>query len=77
MFNAKIALGPELAQRLEDLGNVQARESDKLKIAYKNMDVQLNNLENMLKESLEQLQRGNEERQENGQNDPSREESTV
>jgi hypothetical protein len=52
-------LGNTWTQKLEEIENTQAAERDKLDIANKNMDTRFNELENMMKTLLAQVQGGN------------------
>ena len=45
-----------LAQKLEDLEGIQAQERDKLVVSNKNMEVKINDLENIIKTLLAQVQ---------------------
>jgi hypothetical protein len=58
MFNQPVSETSNLTQKLEDLENIQAQERDKLIIANKNMDVRFNELQDMMKTLLTQVQGG-------------------
>jgi hypothetical protein len=45
-----------LSQKLEEIENIQAQERDKLEIANKNMDARFNDLQDMMKSLLAQVQ---------------------